>query len=133
MKFMNKAKVLLAIFFCLFLINSECIPEIKEKPKNEGINMTLDEAKEVGKRELKKRGYPVEDMRVEADEKNTAWQEFIAKDPSILQRQIVKRMNLEDKNYWVIYYAPKKIQLGGDAWVFVDKNEGKIIGVILGE
>jgi len=96
-------------------------------------SLTLDEAKEIGKRELKRRGYPVEDMRVEADEKNTAWQEFVAKEPSILQRQIVKRLNLEEKNYWAIYYAPKEAYLGGDAWVFVDADNGEIIGVIFGE
>lgn len=102
------------------------------KIDSEIVSFTLNEAKELSKRELKRRGYPVEDMRITADEKNTAWREFIA-DPSVLQRQIVKRLNLEERNYWTIYFAPKKPMKGGDAWVFVDKNNGKIIGVILGE
>jgi len=33
----------------------------------------------------------------------------------------------------VIYFAPKEPGLGGDAWVFVDANNLKILGVILGE
>ena len=95
--------------------------------------VTFDQAVEIGKTELEKRDYPIEDMCMEADENNSAWQKFVAKDPSILQRQIVKRLNLEEKKYWVIYYAPKEMQLGGDAWVFVNINNGEVIGVILGE
>jgi len=119
--------------FFSFLIISGCIPEIGRKARDEEIGMSLEEAKEKAEAELKKRGYPVEDMLVTADEKNTAWHEFVAKDPSILQRENVKRMNLEGKSYWAIYYAPQKMMLGGDAWVFVDAKDGKILGVILGE
>lgn len=95
--------------------------------------LTLAEAIEIGKKELKNRGYLVEDMNVSADENNTLWQESITKDPSILQIQIVKNLNLGQKNYWAIYYTPKEIQPGGDAWIFVNTNDGEIIGVILGE
>jgi hypothetical protein len=58
---------------------------------------------------------------------------FGAKDPSILQSQIVRRLNLEEKKYWAIYYVPTAMGKGGDAWVFIDRNNGEVIGVILGK
>lgn len=101
------------------------------KGAEEGIS--LEEAKGRARDELKRRGYPVEEMKVTADEKNTAWQELVSREPSIMEREIVKRLNLEEKYFWAVYYAPKKMMLGGDAWVFVEANNGEIIGVILGE
>ncbi len=135
MKFLKVVKVLLLIIICSFLIHniSACVANGDEEVNNDSIYITLEKAKEKGKEELKTRGYPIENMSITADEENTSWQKFIVKNPSILQREIVKRMNLEQKNYWVIYYAPKEEMLGGDAWVFVDVITGNIIGVILGE
>jgi len=65
-----------------------------EKPKNEEISMTLDRVKEVAKEELKRIGYPVENMHIKADKKNTAWQKFVKKIRQILQNEIVRKMNL---------------------------------------
>lgn len=95
--------------------------------------MSLEEAQEIAKEELRNRGYKVDDMNIRADEKNTAWEKKISKDPKVIQRKIVKRLNLEDKQYRAIYFEPKSKGKGGDAWVFVDSDNGEIIGVILGE
>lgn len=98
------------------------------------ISMTLKEAKEIGKRELKKQGYPLEEMDIKADDKNSFWYEYSAKNPSGLGGAIVERMNREGKKFWAIYFYPKeKEQLGGDVWVFIDASSSEVIGIIHGQ
>jgi hypothetical protein len=72
-------------------------------------------------------------MRIEADENNTVWHEFVSEDPSVLQDDIIREMRLEDKVYWAIYYRRREEVLGGDAWVFIDAKNGTVIGVMFGE
>lgn len=40
---------------------------------------------------------------------------------------------LVDRNYQAIYFVPKKMQLGGDLWVFIDKNSGEVISYVFGK
>lgn len=130
---MNIAKSsLVGISILLLIVNfSNC--RTKKEMKSEEAMLSLNEAIEKGKEELKKRGYAVEDVRVRADQNNTAWQKFVAGNPLVLQTEIVKGMKLEEEDkYWAIYYGRKKLIPGGDAWVFVDANSGEIIGVMLG-
>lgn len=97
-------------------------------------SMTLEEAKEIGRRELKKQGYPLEEMDIKADDKNAFWQEYSAKNQSGFGGAIVKRMNREGKKFWAIYFYPKgKKQLGGDVWVFIDASSSEVIGIIRGQ
>lgn len=97
-------------------------------------SMTLEEAKEIGKRELKKQGYSLEEMDIKADDQNTFWQEYSAKNPSGLGGTIVKRMNREGKKFWALYFYPKeKKQPGGDVWVFIDAGSSEVIGIIRGQ
>ncbi|MBI5748480.1 MAG: hypothetical protein HZA00_05085 [Nitrospinae bacterium] len=95
--------------------------------------MNIKEAIEIGKRELKKLGFDTEIMTVMADEENTAWKEFVSSNPSVMESKSVREMKLNKKNYWAIYYVPKEIALGGDAWVFIDIKDRSVIGMILGE
>ncbi|MDO9399168.1 MAG: hypothetical protein Q7T79_00560 [bacterium] len=103
--------------------------------KQDKTKINLEKAIEIGEKELERIGYDYvpEHMRVLADDKNTEWEEFVKIDPLILQNERIKKMNLKRKNYWALYYAPKKLSLGGDAWVFVDRDNGEILGNILGK
>lgn len=98
--------------------------------------ITSSEAIELAKNELKKRNpkYPVDEAKITSDDENNGWKEFVSKNPAILNDSQIKNLNLDKKNYWAIYFAPKDEKtLGGDAWIFIDRDNGKIIGVILGQ
>ena len=105
---------------------------MREEATEEKKTMTLDDAVELAKQEPKKSGVYVEKMDVTADEENTAWERFVAIQPSVLEGEIIEGMSLEEKDYWAVYCGPKANVLGGDAWVFVDKETAKVIGVIRG-
>ena len=94
--------------------------------------MTLDDAVELAKQELEKSGVDVETMDVTADDQNTAWEKFVAIQPSVLEGERVKAMDLGEKDYWAIHHSPRAGVLGGDTWVFVDKATAKVIGVVRG-
>lgn len=128
-----KKSFLAGVFVLLLIANFNSCRAKAEMKNIGGAMLDLNEAIEKSKEELNKRGYIVEDMRVQADQNNTVWKEFVAGNPLVLQNEIVKRMKIEEKTYWVIYYGPKKLIPGGDVWVFVDANNGEIIGVILGK
>lgn len=98
--------------------------------------INLDTAIELAKVELKKRNpkYPVGQVNITSDDENGGWKEYVSSSPSVLNENSIKNLNLNKKDYWAIYFAPKgEKTLGGDAWVFVDRDEGKIIAVILGQ
>ncbi len=44
-----------------------------------------------------------------------------------------KYPELEDRNYQAVYFAPKEMQLGGDLWIFIDKNTGEVISYVFGK
>lgn len=121
----------------LLLIISGCGLSVSSKQKESAV--TLSEAIEIGKKELKKVGYPHwnEELIVKADDNNTIWKEHISSSPSVLENGDIKEMHLEEKEYWAIHYWPKKfvgtLTLGGDAFVFIDRSNGKVLGVRLGE
>lgn len=133
MEIRNKEKIKNIVFIILIALLVLSLWNMWNKLSHLKSAVTVEQAIEIGKLELKQRGYSIENMRVEADENNSSWQKSITRDSSKLQKPIVKRLNLEEKKYWAIYYAPKDSQLGGDAWVFIDINTGEVIGVILGE
>lgn len=102
----------------------------------EGKNITLLKAIEIGKEELIKIDSPSwnKELSVEADDNNTAWDNHIKSSQSVLENENVKKMQLESKNYWAIYYVPKNYSgKGGDGFVFIDRSNGKVIGHLLGE
>ena len=121
--------LILLVLFLLIINITGC--------KHEGeITMSLHEAIETGKTELRKIGYPFrnKELLVEADDNNTKWNNHIKSSPLVLENEIVKRMNLEENKYWAIYFSPKKTTvLGGDAFVFIDRSNGKVMGVLFGE
>ena len=96
--------------------------------------ITLNQAIEISRNELQQRGYKIGDMHVEADDTNSLWEEFsTAPGTTTLQSPHIVKMNLPEKQYWAIHFAPQKLMFGGDAWIFIDKNSGEIIGTLFGK
>jgi hypothetical protein len=126
------SRTLLVIILFSFLLGG-CTTIISNSPKEERGTVTLEKAIKIGKRELKRIGalLPDENLEIIADDENTGWQKVVSHQPSILQYERVKKMQLEKKKYWAIGYMPRKLVLGGGAWVFIDRSDGTIIGYIL--
>jgi hypothetical protein len=38
------------------------------------------------------------------------------------------RMRLDGKDYWVVHYKPKQLQLGGDQVFFIESSTGMLLG-----
>lgn len=43
------------------------------------------------------------------------------------------KSSLPGKNYQAVYLGPKRLQAGGDMWVFVDRESGEVIDVVGGK
>jgi len=101
--------------------------------------LTLAEAIQIGKEELIRRTPNSTrfhgELEIKADDDNSAWNQLIKSNPTVLEVEHYKKMHLENKSYWAIYYAPIKKKeyfiLGGDAFVFIDRISGDVIDVIL--
>lgn len=98
--------------------------------------VVLAEAIKTGQNELKVIGYEYwdKDLSISADGENSVWNKYIQSSPAVLENEAIKKMQLDRKRYWAIYYVPKNYSgKGGDAFVFIDCSDGKIIGYLLGE
>jgi len=126
----NNAIILLLI---LLLFALGCSILLGQEVATKRTALIMEQAIEIGKIELKKMGFDTQNMNVIADEENTAWKEFVSSNPSIMESKNVREMKLSERNYWAIYYTPKERALGGDAWIFIDKKDLKVIGMVLGE
>ena len=126
--------VIIAAFLAVSIsVMGGCNPNNSLTASNMSKKTTLSQAIDISKKELTDKGFDVKNMNINGDEKNTAWQEFSSTPGSTtLQTPLVKKMDLGKKDYWAIYFAPRKQMLGGDAWVFIDKNSGETIGTIFG-
>jgi len=86
-------------------------------------------AVKIANEELLKQGFDVTQKDIIVDKDNTLWNTRYLSDDKFKEsnQHIIKK--LKNKNYWAIYYTPKRPQglLGGEAWVFVDKNTGDVI------
>jgi hypothetical protein len=112
-------------------------------------NISLTDAIKIAKMELVKidPSYWNTVLVVEADDNNSKWQEHLTSEQAVISlnkgsttsngavSQLKKKIKaLKSDTYWAIYFSPKKCRgKGGDAFVFVNRSEGKILGVILGE
>lgn len=131
---MRKDKFLFfRVIVCLFII-SGCRDNFLQISVNRK-NINISQAIEIGKKELRRLGYIGldENIIVKADDENSIWNKHILLLPSILEREDVKTMNLNNNPYWAIYYALKSGGKGGDAFVFIMRSNGKVMGAILGE
>ena len=101
-------------------------------PREETRPVTLEAAIETAKSTLKELGYKVEEMIVRADDENSRWNSYSGSRAAVLETENVKRMALETKDYWAIHLGSGGRKRGGDAWVFVDRGSGEVIGLIRG-
>lgn len=89
--------------------------------KTEDMNIIYDEGNQKIKEHLKRSGvstYNEETKTWEKDSPTTPEQEY---------------PELKDKDYQSVYFGPKEMVLGGDVWVFIDRNTGEVIKYIRGE
>lgn len=134
----RKIRSLFLLYFPFLLVISGCgnriLLEQQLEQQKESV-MTLREAIAIGKKELKNRNYPFwnEGLLIEANNNNTTWNNHIKSSPSVLKNETVKKMKLGKNEYWAIYYCHKRGGKGGDAFVFIDRSTGKIMGVLLGK
>lgn len=132
--FMN----LFMVAFCFLIpLIAGCVVEGQ---KNSGLPpaLSLTQAVEIAKQELQQRRYPYanQPLLIKADETNSAWNLRINKFPTVLNLPAVKEMNLDRQPYWAIYVAPaastNRVIKGGDAYVFIGRTNGQVLGVLLG-
>ena len=115
------------------MFNIGCIISTGDSANMMKKKFELKEAIEKAKMELKKLGFDIDKMRITADENNTAWKDYTKKIPSVLESDNIKKMKLNEKEFWVIQFSLKEPTFGGGALVFIDISDGSTIGIILGE
>jgi len=89
--------------------------EIKE------MNVSYDEGNKALKKHLKRIGVSV------YNEKTGEWEPELPRTPE------QEYPELAGRNYQAIYFGPKEMLKGGDLWVFIDKDTGKVISHIAGQ
>jgi hypothetical protein len=77
-------------------------------------------------------GYIPKEMKVILDCENLTWNQYLVHGGSSIKNLDLKRQ-LEGRRFWAIYYEPPQGQVGGDLFVFVDKDTGQIIGHLRGQ
>lgn len=126
-------KYILLFFVSMFFISQEIVAlNTGEK------EIELEVAIMLAKEELKSKvDFSHENYEIKADDSNSVWNNFIAEQPYVLELEEVKKLRLDKKIYWAIYFGPQKKGrchfFGGDAFVFVERSTGNIIGVLLGK
>lgn len=114
-------------------MNSSCLNRYQKT--NDSVDAVT--ARSIAYQELKKIGYNPDEMSLVADKKNKIWKQFVSEEPTVLEFPEVEVMDLENKKYWAVYFCPKahpgEYILGGDGWIFIDSNNGNVIGVLVGE
>ena len=82
--------------------------------------------------EAQRLGYDVEHLSVSFDFRNSQWDGHTASFGVLrdLPRGIPK---LRGHDYFAVYYAPLVKELGGDLWVFVDRDSGDVITFLRGQ
>lgn len=92
---------------------------------------TLDKAIVIAKNVASELGYIIDELEVVADSQNFLWKKYKI---DILAGNMDLKNKLGNKEYWVIYLRPKDTNvIGGNIFVFVDKNNGKVIGYLRGQ
>ena len=56
----------------------------------------------------------------------TEWRKQMESTPTLADK-------LGGKDYWAVYFGPRTPMMGGDLWVFIDKNDGDVIAHLRGK
>ena len=93
---------------------------------------TRSEILAIADKEAQKLGYDIERMGVSLDIDNSTWRDDLkTSEQSGAIPQIEGK--LKDRHYWAVYYSPLEEQLGGDVFVFIDRDTGEILGIVRGK
>ena len=93
---------------------------------------TRSEILAIADQEAKKIGYDVGQMGVSLDIYNSTWRDYLkTSERSGAIQEIEGKLN--DRHYWAVYYSPLKEQLGGDLFVFIDRNTREVLGILRGK
>lgn len=78
-------------------------------------------------------GYDVEHMSVSFDKYSSQWRNHLKSSEKEKEREEDLK-DLEHRECWVIYYAPlEELTLGGNLFIFIDRETGEVIKTIGGE
>ena len=93
---------------------------------------TRSEILAIADKEAQEIGYDIERMGVSLDIYNSTWRDHLkTSERSDAISEIEGK--LKDRHYWAVYYSPLKEQLGGDVFVFIDRDTGEILGTFQGK
>ncbi len=131
---------LCVIFFCLSLIVPEIIisPGIALPQMSHNNNQTsMEQSIEVARMEARRLGYDLDNMDLEYDEANSAWNgycSYLKRSPMHENTKIWLRdlsSKLSKRKYRAIYFLPQNNLMQGDSlFVFVDAKTGDVLGVV---
>ena len=119
--------ILLIVF--LFSMASSCIV-LDKKARN--MKISNEEAIRIANKEVQRLKYDIDKLKIISDEKNTFWYKYISSGPILESNPDIKN-KLDNRDFWAIYYGSREMRLGGDVFIFIDKNTGEIILVIQGK
>ncbi len=94
--------------------------------------ITKEIAREIADKKAKELNYDIGNMNITVDENKNKWNNYLAV-TKIKDWQPELIAPLENKNYWIIYYQPRKFQKGGDLWIFISKKTSEILTIIQGD
>ncbi len=108
--------------------------------------LTKEQIIQIASSKAKELGYKTEKMRITYDDGNklnkkhftregeSIWNEKTKKWDKVLLTTVKEEYpELNGKHYQSVYFSPKKAMLGGDLWIFVDRDTGEVIKHVAGE
>ena|SRR3989338_2810325 len=127
-----KKMFILSTFFYISTISLSGCSTFSSEVKN--MKTHKKEIIEVANKKAEELGYTLKAMIIIMDEDNAVWNDYISKG-SFFESEYGKNLDkkLRDRKYWAVYYKPKRIQLGGDLFVFIDRDTKKVTTVLQGQ
>jgi len=98
--------------------NKTIIDYLKEKRAQAQRSLSKEQIIEIAKSKAEELGFNLKEMTVFYDEDNQKLEEYPL---------------LSGRDYQAVYFTPKELMLGGDLWIFIDKNTGEVITYVMGE
>lgn len=122
-----KSTLKVALTFLLVLP----LPVQAKDASSEPIEITVNEAIKYGNKEIVNRGQDIASFEIDVDKR---WAAQLKSEPKTLSHYPELAENLKDRSYWAIsYHTNVPLRRGGSYTVFVEKNSGQILGVIVWE
>ena len=140
----KKIIIWLLIFIVSFLFGSCRQLYHQEKIKIKDETVTMNEAIEIGRKKLISINKEIwnKELYIHADDINSMWKDYTSMQPQVLESELILNMKLEQNKYWAINFMPAfnetlsddedtyYVTLSIEAWVFIEKDTGEILGVV---